>query len=75
MGTKTEYPSVFKQAIIFLLPFITSYLCESGFSELLYINNKYRNRISVDEDLRIKLSSIDPDIENLVKDKQQQGAH
>lgn len=75
MGTKTEYPSVFKQAIIFLLPFVTSYLCESGFSELLYIKNKYRNRISVEEDLRIKLSSINPDIENLVNDKQQQRAH
>lgn len=70
MGTKTEYPSVFEQAIIFLLPFVTSYLCESGFSELLFIKNKYRNRISVEEDLRIKLSSIDPDIENLVKNKQ-----
>ncbi|KAK4876614.1 hypothetical protein RN001_009120 [Aquatica leii] len=75
IGTKTEYPSVFKKAIIFLLPFVTSHLRESGFSELLYIKNKYRNRIGVEEDLRIKLSSINPDIEHLVNDKQQQRAH
>lgn len=71
MGTKAEYPSLFQQAMKFLIPFVTTYMCESGFSELLYTKNKYRNRLSVEEDLRVKLSSIEPDIEALIKGRQQ----
>lgn len=70
MGTKTEYPSLFKQALSFLLPFVTTYMCESGFSELLYTKNKYRNRLSIEEDLRVKLSSIEPNIDVLYVNKQ-----
>lgn len=75
IGCKTEYPMIFRQALLFLMPFVTSYLCESGFSELLYIKNKHRNRISVEEDLRVKLSSITPDIDILITGKQQQVSH
>lgn len=71
MGTKSEYPSLFQQAVRFLIPFVTTYMCESGFSELLYTKNKYRNRLSVEEDLRVKLSTIQPDFEALIENKQQ----
>lgn len=75
MGTKAEYPSLFQQAMRFLIPFVTTYMCESGFSELLYTKNKYRNRLSVEEDLRVKLSSIEPDFEALIKGKQQHASN
>ena len=75
LGAQTHYPAVFREAKVFLMPFVTTYLCESGFSELLYIKNKQRNRINVEEDLRIKLSSSNPDFEKLVKEKQQQISH
>jgi len=75
MSTKKEYPSLFKQALQCLTPFVTTYLCESGFSELLYLKNKYRNRLDIQNDLRVKISSIQPDIDVLVQNKQQQISH
>lgn len=75
IGCKTEYPLIFRQALLFLMPFVTSYLCESGFSELLYIKNKHRSRISVEEDLRVKISSITPNVDILITGKQQQISH
>lgn len=75
IGCKTEYPLIFRKALLFLMPFVTSYLCESGFSELLYIKNKHRSRISVEEDLRVKISSITPNVDILITGKQQQVSH
>jgi hypothetical protein len=75
MSTKIEYPSLFKQALQCLTPFVTTYLCESGFSKLLYLKNKYRSRLDIKNDLRVKISSIQPDIDVLVKNKQQQISH
>ncbi len=75
IGCKTEYPLIFRQALLFLMPFVTSYLCESGFSELLYIKNKHRSRISVEDDLRVKISSITPNVDILITGKQQQVSH
>lgn len=68
IGCKTKYPLVFQQALLFLKLLITSYLCESRFSELLYIKSKHRSRISVKEDLRVKISSITPNADILIID-------
>jgi len=35
------------KALSILVPFATTYLCESGFSSLLYLKNKYRNHLNV----------------------------
>ena len=75
MSTKIEYPSLFKQALQCLTPFVTTYLCDSGFSELLYLKNKYRSRLDIQSDLRVTISSIRPDIDVLVQNKQQQISH
>jgi len=46
LTVKNEYPVVAELAIRVLLPFATSYLCESAFSALTYIKSKYRTRRS-----------------------------
>ena len=50
----------------FLIPFSTSYLCETGFSAMLAIKNKYRSMLELKQDLRLKLTNIKPDIANYV---------
>lgn len=72
---QTEFSSLAEKALRFLLPFATTYLCETGFSALLGIKNKYRSRLNVEPDLRLKLSSTSPDIKKLCQNIQCHPSH
>ena len=63
------YPNLSTHAVRFLLPFASTYMCESGFSCLLQIKSKQRNRLAVESDIRCALSSTIPNIEKLVGEK------
>lgn len=39
-----------------LIGFSTTYLCEWAFSTLIFFLNKYRNKLNIESDLRVKLS-------------------
>lgn len=69
------YPSLAKQAIDVLLPFVTTYLCEAGFSALVVIKTKKRSRLEVEEDMRVALSKTQPQFNLLVQERQQQPSH
>ena len=56
------YPKVAKKAIQDILLFVSTYLCESGFSTLLQMKTKQRNRLDVENDLRCALSNTFPRI-------------
>lgn len=76
LSIKSEYPTLSNAAMNILLPFASTYLCEAGFSALLYIKSKYRNRLStVENDLRISLSNITPRFDDLCLRTQQQKSH
>lgn len=75
LSCRQEYPVVAEQAIKFLMPFVTTYKCEAGFSTLVFLKNKYRNRLEVEPDLRIKLTSFPANLEFLVKNKQLHTSH
>lgn len=73
-----EYPSIAKEALINLMPFATTYLCETAFSTLLIIKNKHRSCLStnaLEQNLRISISDISPDIDLLCKDIQSHPSH
>ena len=71
-----EYPALSKEAINVLLQFSTSYLCELGFSYLNNIKNKKRERLkNIQEELRVCLSHIRPQIAAVVKKHQAQLSH
>ena len=61
-----EFPAIAKQALHTLLPFPSTYLCETGFPFYTAIKTKYRSRLNAAADSRIKLSTIKPNIKKIV---------
>ena len=73
ISIKEEYKIIFKAAIEILLQFCATYMCEQRFLTLLLIKNDERFCIkNVDDELRVALSSIEPNIERLCPLKQAQ---
>ena len=70
-SVKKEKPITSNQAMTFLLPFSTTYLCEQGFSALTVVKTKARNRLSPGNDLRFALSKIEPCIGEIMRGKYQ----
>ena len=70
-----SYPLLTKNILTNLLPFPTTYLCESGFSTLLQIKTSSRNKLKVEDDFRCALTNTEPEIQDLVKEKQLHPSH
>ena len=51
--TMKAFPSLATNAMTVVLPFSTIYFCESGFSAMMYVKNKHRNRLQLEDDLQI----------------------
>ena len=76
ISVRHEYPDLFQQVILILLPFVTTYLCESAFSSLTSIKNKHRSKLQiVEEELRVCLSNIQPRIKTICARMQSHPSH
>ena len=73
----TKYPLLWDKAQFYVIAFPTSYLVEAGFSRVSQILSKARNRLDIVKrgDLRLSLTSIEPNIKKLVEKHQPQGSH
>jgi hypothetical protein len=72
---KAEYPELAKTALKTLLPFPSTYLCETGFSTMSVIKTKDRNSTDIHPPLRVALSSTEPRLDKLTKKKQAHLSH
>jgi hypothetical protein len=45
-----------EEAMNMLLPFATTYLCEHGFSTLMNLKTKYRNRLNPEDSIQTALT-------------------
>ena len=65
--SKNLYPELALIAMknLILVPFPSPYLCESAFSSLTYLKNRYRSKLAVQNDLRLALTKIVPNIHEL----------
>ena len=70
-----SYLEVVKKAFQGILPFVSTYLCESGLSTLLQMKTKQRNRLDVENDVRCALFNTFLRIHELSKKKQSQVSH
>jgi hypothetical protein len=69
------YPVLAKKALSALIPFATTYLCESGFSTLVSVKTNAINRLDAAHDMRLALSKTVSRISVLTDRKQQQPSH
>ncbi|GFR20783.1 protein ZBED8 [Trichonephila clavata] len=72
---REAYPLLVKRAMAAIIPFATVYICEAGFSTLVTIKTKHRNRLNAEHDMRVALSKTIPQFNLLIKEKQQQPSH
>lgn len=72
---RRSYPNVTLLSLRVLVPFASTYLCESGFSTLLQIKTKARNKLDVQDDIRLALTGTQPRISKLVMEMQAQSSH
>lgn len=73
-----EFPQITKLALDALIPFASTYLCETAFSTLLLLKNKHRSRLSqlsLESNLRLSLSNIQPNIDLLCSNMQAHPSH
>ena len=54
----TVYPALSKFVIKQLIPFATTYLCEADFSAMSVLKTKKRNRLDVEDDMRLCLCNV-----------------
>ena len=73
-----EYPLLSERATKFLLPFTSTYLCESGFSTATVTKTKTRNSLKMDTlnaTFRVNLSPIKPRLDLIMSNMQAQVLH
>ncbi|CAM1323979.1 ZBED8 (predicted) [Pycnogonum litorale] len=69
------FPQLAEIALEILVPFATTYLCETGFSTLVRIKTKARNRLNASDDMRVAISKKEPRFSMIIDEKQQQKSH
>ena len=68
-SVRHRYPTIAGEALKVLIPFTSSYLCELGFSAMIALETKYRNRLELSQSLRLKLTGIDIDVSTVVANR------
>ena len=73
----TTFPQLWEKARLYFIAFPTSYLVECGFSRVLHLLSKARNRLDVVQrgDLRLALTTLEPEVNKLAKLYQAQRSH
>lgn len=70
-----EYNDLKKKTTKMLIQFASTYLCEAGFSKLVAIKTKYRSRLDPEDDLRVAISRMKPNIETIMGSLQAHTSH
>jgi hypothetical protein len=57
-AVRNDYPSISNKAVKVSLPFVKTYLCETGFSDAGVMKTKYRSRLIIEKERRVAISSM-----------------
>ena len=74
-STLQSYPKLLTEGLRVIVPFASTYHCESGFSTLMHIKSKTCNKLYVEDEMRLAITKSRPRISKLASDMQQQKSH
>ena len=66
LSLHNSYPVLSKKSSVMFVQFSTTYLCEAGFSDLLNIKTKSRNRLDARNNIRMAQSKTEPNMKGLL---------
>ena len=68
VSKRNKFPNMWKVAKLLTLAFPTSYLVERGFSAVMQLMTKQRNRLDISQngDLRLLLTEMKPHVKKLI---------
>ncbi|KAL6472598.1 hypothetical protein MHYP_G00187860 [Metynnis hypsauchen] len=75
LSVEREYPLLGQKVTGILIPFATSYLCETGFSAVTALKTKYRSQLNIEQELRVAVSCFKPRFEKLCAAKRAHCSH
>ncbi|XP_003740214.1 zinc finger BED domain-containing protein 5-like, partial [Galendromus occidentalis] len=70
-----NFPLLSNLALRTLVPFVSTYLCERGFSAYIATKNKYRNRLDAEPDMRLQLSNRTPNFAEILSGSRNHPSH
>ena len=65
-----SYPKLSTEALHVIVPFTSTYLCESGFSTLMHIKLKARYKLDVKDEMKLVITETPPRTTKLASDMQ-----
>ena len=75
VSMQRSYAKISMAALKIITPFVFTYLCERGFSTLLQIKTKARNKLDVQDLMRLAVSRTQPRIKKLYAELQTHPSH
>ena len=75
VSMQLSYPKISRAALKIVVPFVSTYLCEHGFSTLVQIKAKARNKLDVQDHMRLALCHTQPRIKKLCAELQAHPSH
>ncbi len=72
---RREHPELGKRALEHLLPFGSTYLCETSFSAMTQIKTKQRNRLCLENSLITAVASLPPRMSKILREGQAHVCH
>ena len=73
VSLQTSYPLISTESLKVLIAFSSLYKCEAGFSAMVGIKSKFRNKLQLSDFLRLKLSHIEINIQSITESSNKQG--
>jgi hypothetical protein len=72
LSVRQTCPTLSAEALKVLLPFSSSYICEVGYSAVVGMKTKFRNKLQLSNSLLLKITRIDVDVSAVINSNRKQ---